>query len=315
MSEQHAANDSASFVRPAGFSAWKGGQATDAARLGGLVAVFLRDLRRGLFRVLLWLAFVLPALGIGVYAYVRSQLDPVTMGVLPADQAAFALQNVALSFRVGLAWALLLQAGLVAPTIARDIRFGALLLYFSRPVRRRHYLVGRTLAGTIMVGVGLAVPLVFLVVVQAIAFGVQPGGAGPAAATWAFWPLALLGAIAASALGALLSTVVGLACGVLARNPGLVPLLFGGSILGSVGLSWVGQLIWQRNSLARSVDLHHALEAPLTFALRLVDTADTPKFVLLDAGAGLALWAVLALAAWLTLERFITDPPLGRGRS
>ena len=53
----------------------------------------------------------------------------------------------------------------------------------------------------------------------------------------------------------------------------------------------------------------------LTFALQLIDPGPAPEFVLLDAGAGLALWVVLAVAGWLTLERFIADPPLGRGRS
>jgi len=313
MSTQLPADKSASFVRPAGFSAWHGGQATDAARLGGLVAVFLRDLRRGLLRILLWLVFLLPPLGLAVYVWVRTQVD--AFAIPQAEQASFILQNLSLSFRIGLAWALLLQVGLVAPTIARDIRLGALLLYFSRPVRRRHYLIGRTLAGTIMVGLGLAIPLLFLVLVHLVAFGLQPVGAGPAVASWAFWPIACVGVLLASAVAALLSSIAGLACGVLARNPGLVPLLYGGSILGSVGLSWVGQLIWVRNSLARSVDLHHALEAPLTLALRFVDTAETPKFVLLDAGAGIAVWAALAVLSWMTLERFINDPPLGRGRS
>jgi len=308
------ADESASFVRPAGFSAWGGGHASDATRLRSLVGVFLRDLRRGLLRSLLWLAFLLPPIGLAIYVWGRTQIQAFAMP--PGwDQAAFALQNLALSFRVGLAWALLLQAGLVAPTIARDIRYGALLLYFSRPVRRRHYLVGRTLAGSIMVALGLFLPLFFLIVAQAMALGLQPVGAGPVGVAWAFWPLCLAASLFASIAAALLSSVVGLACGVLARSPGLVPLLYGGAILGSVGLSWVGQLIWQRNSLARSVDLHHALEAPLTFALRLVDATAAPKFVLLDAGASLALWAALATLGWLTLERFIADPPLGRGRS
>ena len=180
---------------------------------------------------------------------------------------------------------------------------------------RATHLVGRTLAGSLMVAAGLFIPLFILIAVQAMALGLQPGGGGPAAAPWAFWPLAMAAAIVASALGALFTTVVGLACGVIARSPGLVPLFYGGGVLGSVGLSWVGQLIWKRNSLARSVDLHHALEAPLTFALQLIDPGPAPEFVLLDAGAGLALWVVLAVAGWLTLERFIADPPLGRGRS
>ncbi len=313
MTTQRPGDEAASFVRPAGFSAWGGGHASDSERLRGLVAVFLRDLRHGLLRIALWLAFLLPPAGLSIYVWVRSQVE--AFAVPATEQAEFALQNLGLSFRVGLAWALLLQAGLVAPTIARDIRYGALLLYFSRPVRRRHYLVGRTLAGSLMVAAGLFIPLFILIAVQAMALGLQPGGGGPAAAPWAFWPLAMAAAIVASALGALFTTVVGLACGVIARSPGLVPLFYGGGVLGSVGLSWVGQLIWKRNSLARSVDLHHALEAPLTFALQLIDPGPAPEFVLLDAGAGLALWVVLAVAGWLTLERFIADPPLGRGRS
>ncbi|MCO4761427.1 MAG: hypothetical protein KC502_07980 [Myxococcales bacterium] len=300
-----------SFVRPAGFSPWHGQSVSDSDRLLSLVGVFVRDLRRGLMRTLLWLAFLLPPVGMAIYVWVRTQVQ--AFAIAGPEQAAFAVQNLSLSFMVGLAWALLLQAGMVAPTIARDIRFGALLLYFSRPVRRRHYLIGRALAGTLLVAMGLAIPLILLVLVHVLAMGVTPGGAGELA--WAFWPLALVGAILASLLAAFLSTVVGLACGVVARNPGLVPMLFGGGVLGSVGLSWVGQLIWERNSLARSVDLHHALEAPLTFALRLIDPADAPEFVMLDAGAGLGLWVALAVVAWLLLERFVADPPLGRGRS
>ncbi len=301
------------FVRPAGFSAWHGGTVSEAQRLGGLVSVFARDLRRGLLRTLLWLAFALPALGVTVYAVARFQIT--AFAVPAAEEAAFALQTLGLVFGINAAWALLLQAGLVAPTLARDLRFGALLLYFSRPVRRRHYLFGRVIAGTLLASAGVGLPLLGLALVLLVGLGLQPGGAGPLAASWLFWPVVFAAVTVASLVAALLSTVVGLAGSVLARSPGRVPLYYGVLVLGSVGMSWVGQLIWGRNSYARSVDLHHGLSAAWTLLTRWVDTASTPDFVLLDAAAGLGLWALLALVSWLLLDRFMKDPPLGRGRS
>ncbi len=314
------------FLRPAGFSTFAGERIADRQRLVALTGVFTRNLSHGLGRKLLLGLSLLPALGMVSYALARSWSgNPETatgfaqflaaIAVPAEEQTAFLVQNLQLLFAFTVAWLLLVQVALVAPLIARDTRAGALILYFSRPIRRGHYLQARLLSAAIVAAVGLALPGWLTLLAHLVGFGWQLPGTAFGAAGWPIWPLLALAIGVAAVLMAAMSTLVALACGALMRNPSAAGLVLGGGLIGSVGVSWVMQLVWGRNSLARSVDLHHALLSPIRFATMAVDAADAPDFVVLDAAAGLGLWVVLAIAGWFALARFIADPPLGRGRT
>ncbi len=67
--------------------------------------------------------------------------------------------------------------------------------------------------------------------------------------------------------------------------------------------------------MARSVDLHHALGSFHTVGFGLLQPDGLPRFALVQAGLGATLWVGLAVGAWWLLQRFLANPPLGRGRS
>ena len=302
------------FFRPGGFSLHEGESVAEGQRLLSLCRVFARDLLRGVSARLGAASFLLPALGIAVYVIVRSRV--AAFAVPPKDQTVFLLDNLTLLFSLNAGWLMLVHAGRVAPLIARDAWFGALLLYFSRPVARTHYLLGRVVSTALVGALLLLLPELLLLAAHLLAFGPQPGGTPLEGwmAVW-LWSGAVLGLTLACLIAGAVLAIVSLACGVLVRNPASAPLLFGGCILGSLAVSWVLQAAWGRDSVARSLDLHHALQGLLTLGLAPLSPAPVPAFAAMDAATGVGLWLALALAGWLVLQRFIAHPPLGRGRS
>lgn len=315
------------FLRPAGFSAFAGERISDGQRLRSLTAVFIRNLGHGLGRKLLLALSLLPALGMASYALARGWFgDQAAAGgsnsgffaaiaVAPEQQTAFLVDNLHLLFSAEVGWLLLLQVGLVAPLIARDIRQGALILYFSRPVRRSHYLLARVAAAAGTVALALILAGWLTVLAHLVGFGWQLPGTIFGDSGWLLWPTLMLAVALAAIFIALVSTLLALACGALMANPSAAGLVLGGGILGSVGISWVLQLVWGRNTLARAVDLHHALFAPIRLLTIGFDAADAPDFAVLDAATGVGLWLALGVIGWLILARFIANPPLGRGRT
>ncbi|MBI5608945.1 MAG: hypothetical protein HY902_08685, partial [Deltaproteobacteria bacterium] len=186
-----------------------------------------------------------------------------------AGQAHCDLQALETAFAVNSFLLLLGQATQVAPLLARDAHQGALLLYFSRPVLRSHYLLARLAAAT---GIG-------------------------------------------SLLVALGTSLVALAAGVLVRNPSAAPLAMGGLVLGSLTLSWILQAAYGRQGLARALDLHHALQAPWFLTTWLLQPSAPPKPMLQVMLLGLVIWLALAALGWWLLQRFLRNPPLGKGRA
>lgn len=304
------------IFQPGGFSRHEGPTLPEAERLRRLTGVFLGGLFRGALAKLGAAAFFLPAVGVGIYVVVRGVVNVEAFAVPHAGQTQFLLDNMSLLFGLNLAWLLLVSAARVAPLIARDAWHGALLLYFSRPVHRSHYLFARcaapALAGTVL----LLLPALLLLVVHLATFGVQLGGMLLQGwlATF-FWLGAGLALTLASASAAVAVSLVALGCSVVVRNPSGAPLLFGGGILGSVAVSWVLQAAWGRDTAARAFDLHHALRSVATLALAPLSSEAVPRFALVDAAVGASLWAVLAAGAWWLLQRFLADPPLGKGRA
>ena len=309
-----AAPPSRAFFRPGGFSLHEGESVAESSRLRALCLVFSRDLLRGTAARLGAASFLLPALGLAVYVLVRSRVQ--AFAVPPQEQTTFLLDNLSRLFTLNTAWLMLVHSGRVAPLIARDGWFGALLLYFSRPVARGHYLLGRVASTSLVGALLLLIPQWFLLFAHLVAFGPSLGGTPLQGWTvvWLWLGAAVALGLACLGVGVVLATVA-LACGVLVRNPASAPLLWGGGILGSLAVSWVLQAAWGRDSAARAFDLHHAAQGFLTLALAPLQPEVIPGFAAIDAASGLGLWLGLALAGWLILQRFIAHPPLGRGRS
>ena len=299
----------------------------DGQRLRSLSAVFVRNLGHGLGRKLLLAVSLLPAFGVVGYALLRAWFGDqaaaggsnggffAALAVAPEQQVSFLVDNLHLLFSVEAGWLLLLQVALVAPLIARDIRQGALILYFSRPVRRSHYLLARLLAAGGVGAAALTLAGWLSVLAHLVGFGWQLPGTVFGDSSWLLWPTLLLAVALAAICMAALSTLLALASGALMANPSAAGLVLGGGIVGSVGISWVLQLMWGRNTVARAFDLHHALFAPIRLLTMGFDAADAPDFAVLDAAAGVGIWVALGIIGWVILARFIANPPLGRGRT
>jgi hypothetical protein len=168
-----------------------------------------------------------------------------------------------------------------------------------------------TFVGTVT----LALPSVLLLVAHLVAFGFRLGGAPFGESAWLLWPALLAWTLVASVVVASLLAVVSLGISAWMRDHTAASLSLAGCVLVSVGSSWVMQMIWGRNTLARTVDLHHALQAPYRFGLMALDAVDSPEFATLDAAVGLSVWVALGVLGWLALQRFIERPPLGRAQS
>jgi ABC-type transport system involved in multi-copper enzyme maturation permease subunit len=140
-----------------------------------------------------------------------------------------------------------LLAMVAAGLVAEDRRTGAMELYFSRPLRRRDYIVGKLLAAGLVPTATLVVPFVLLWI---LAVGMAPPHAAP--------PLlglllpGLLGAVVAAVV--LTATILGLsAVGERGRTVGVIYVV-GFVILSSMGdelsdqgHAWAGYLSPLRN--------------------------------------------------------------------
>jgi hypothetical protein len=308
MSPPQAVLDRGGYARHSG--AW----VTPRTRLLRLIALFWNDyFARHNARAALALAAVTTLLAAAV-VLVRGQFAWVA--VAPPEQAAFVLATLATTLSVLSGIVLWHAAARIAPLIAEDAHHGALLLYFTRPVDRHHYLLARLVASVLGTAVLVAAPLVVVGLVLVSQFGWHPGGCPwPTWAGGLWWLAVLLAAIVAALVMAVALAMTALAAGLLVRAPSAAPLAMGGAVLASVAVSWVLQAVYGRQSLARSLDLHHALQAPWTLLSWLLEPATPPRVHLHDAGGGLLLWLSLAVAAGWLLQRFIARPPLGKGRS
>ena len=315
-------------LEPGGYSRFTGDKVSDRERLLSLTGVFVRGLLRGIWRKVMPALALLPAIAIAAYALARgwatdqaaaapqgTQGIATALGVESAQQTEFLVSNMGILLAILVGWILLWHVGLVAPLITRDKRHGALLLYFSRPVRKQHYLWARILSVTFVGAVTLALPSILLLLAHLVAFGFRLGGAPFGESAWLLWPALLASTLVASLLIAALLAVVSLGISAWMRDHTAASLSLAGVVLASIASSWVMQLIWGRNTLARSVDLHHALQAPYRFSLMALDAVESPEFATLDAAAGLSIWLALAVLGWLALQRFIDRPPLGRAQS
>jgi ABC-2 type transport system permease protein len=115
--------------------------------------------------VLCWLPF----LGFAIYVWARTQFGQIADGMasaLPSGGAVFALY---FSFQVRLALLLTTFGG--AGLVANDLRTGAILVYLSRPLTRRDYVVGKL---CVLLALNLAVTLLPGLLLYAISCALAP---------------------------------------------------------------------------------------------------------------------------------------------
>ncbi len=301
---------------PGGYARFAGTPVPPAQRVRTLVGVFARDQWRSVKSKLFGALFVLPALVMAVVVVVRAKLDISGIAVPHADQAKWIMQLLHYLGNINAGFLLLGVATQVAPLIARDGHQGALLLYFSRPVLRSHYLLARVGAAWLSGLVLLAGPALLLILIMLSQYGLQPGGCPFEGALGALWWMALVvGQVATSAAVALVTAVAGLAAGVVVRNPSSAPLAFGGTILASIAGSWVLQAAWGKETAARAVDLHRGLLSLWDLLAFPLDPDHPPATAAVTAGGGILLWITVGAGAWWLLQRYLHNPPLGKGRA
>jgi ABC-type transport system involved in multi-copper enzyme maturation permease subunit len=140
-----------------------------------------------------------------------------------------------------------LLAMVAAGLVAEDRRTGAMELYFSRPLRRRDYILGKLLAAGLVPAATLVVPYVLL---WLFVVGMAPPHA--AAPLWGLLLPGLLGAVVAAMV--LTATILGLsAVGERGRTVGVIYVVgmlilsSMGDALSDQGQAWAGYLSPMRN--------------------------------------------------------------------
>ncbi len=169
------------------------------------------------FLVLYGVAF-LPFVVRAVHIYVVTQL-PAAGRILPIDGRLFGeFLNQQIFF------VLLLSVFGGAGLVANDLAAGAILMYLSRPLTRRDYVVGKL---GVLLALNLGVTLVPAMALYGLGVAVNP-------ATFARWDRAWIGPVIAlhSALIALVMSLVVLAVSSLSRSARVAGIGFVGLIVG-----------------------------------------------------------------------------------
>ncbi len=214
-------------------------------------------------------------------------------GVVGTVHSTFAsfigFQMVACSFLLAMA---------AAGFIAEDRRTGAMELYFSRPLRRRDYVLGKLLATALVPAATIVVPFLLLWVL--VVGMTPPDTAGPLLGL--LLP-GLLGAVVASVV--LTTTILGLsAVGERGRTVGVIyvvgmlVLAALGNGLSEEGHAWAGYLSPLRNVQTLSDAMLDAGGTGLLLSM-LADRPDTNPSALISTACLLALAALgLFLLLW-----------------
>ena len=302
------------FFHPGGFAKLDAKPLTDAERLRWLVGMFARLQLRSLTSKLTAVSFPAGALlGAAILALVTH--FPQLMEVLGDDRRVFVTdKEMPILFGMNLLTAFLQTTIWVAPVIASDVQSGALLLYFSRPLRRRDYLLARFLAATLVTWLELASAAVLLVLVQIASFGLTLDG-GSIAAGLMFWFMVAFAEVLISLFVAAVISAVALGCSSLARSTNGAPLLFAGLLLGSIPLALVLANVGGNGTLWQSFNLAQGLNAVHALAMALLSPQPLPEGLLTRAVVGVVIWSGLAVGGWQLLVRLLRNPPMGKGRA
>lgn len=284
----------------------------DGARLWALTAVFAGDLVRTTGRKLLLLLPLLPAFGICAWIALRARVESLQVPL--ADQPAFALSQVRYALIACAVWGGMAAAMVAAGQVPRDLRAGALLLYFTRPIRRVDYVLGRWLATLGWLAVGTLVPVLLVVVVAASQLGWPPGGR-VGLQGWLFWPgVAAAASVSALAIAAALASVA-LGAGSLLRNAASAGIGMVGLALASTVLANLFVLLWGRDSLVGALDLVQGITAVWTLLSRPLEAEPPPRVATLEAALACGVWLALAVGGWRATVRTVAAAPLGKGRA
>ena len=299
---------------PGGYARHQGQAVSERERLQAITLLFASMLLRGWRAKLRLVSFFMPALGFAIYAYVRTALAQFALP--PAEHGQFLLDNLQWIFVLNTVQLLIAAAAQTAPLLARDAHAGALLLYFSRPLLRPQYLLARWLSTAGLATLQLAGPALLYLVCHAATLGVAVRGTalGDGLAL-AVLPLTALLVVIASAAMAGASSLVALGCGTITRAPATAPLLFGGSILASMAGAFVLELAVSTAGWPKAVNLYRALQGPIRGGLALLRPAGAASVAWWESLLGIGVWGGLAFGAWLLLQRFLANPPLGKGRA
>ena len=196
---------------------------------------------------------------------------------------------------MGLAWQLLFSASyasVIFPAVvasgllASDRRTGALQIYFSRPVSRLEYLLGKIVACSSFVALTTVIPCLLLWL-ETVAFG------STSSYTWRTWiaPFAIVGA---SAFYALWTVALVLAYSSLIRWPALVAVL---AIFTNLALEGVGKVL----SMALHDKAWHVIQPSYAIGTLTAPLCglSVPDWINPAAALGIGLVLPLALLAFV----------------
>jgi hypothetical protein len=201
---------------------------------------------------------------------------------------------------LGLVWELLQHASFAAvifPSVvaagllASDRRTGGLQIYFSRPITKLDYMLGKILAATCFVALTTVVPCLLLWI-ESVAFG------SASTFTWRTWvaPLAIVGA---SAFYALWTVALVLSLSAVMRRPAFVTIV---AAFVNLALEMLGEILAEayRDKAWHVLQPSYAL-GTLTAPLCGLDVPDwiSPVAAI---GIGFALPAALLALVWWRLR-------------
>ena len=305
---------SRAFLRPGGFARLETPPLSESARLRWLVGMFARLQLRSVTAKLMAASF--PLTGLAAAALLAlANLIPQLQELLGADRRVFVTDKIMpFLFGSNLVNVLLQTTIWVAPSVARDVQAGALLLYFSRPLRRRDYLWARVLAATAIVWFELAIAALVVIAGQIAAFGPALDG-GTALGGWAFWLLLALGEVLVALGVAAAIATLALGCSAVARSVNGAPLLFAGVVLGSMPLAAVLASVSGGGALWHACDVSQALNAQHQLLMGLLSPQPFPDGLLARAALSALVLVGLGAGAWQLLARLLRQPPQGKGRA
>lgn len=306
-----------------GFEPFSGQRSAGIASTVPLSLHFARRTLRGFFSIAVYASFlILPIIAAG-WIVARSLagefIDAPGLALPPGTEVAFALDTAQYLFAGLCGWAMVFNGFFVAPLIRRDVREGALLLYFCRPVRRADYLVARFAAPAALTTFAFGVSAILIVAALIQQFGAIPPDVLPPTDVWrisgaATWPALWLFFTLAGAVASIPLAIAAHGASTLARTDGQSSLVYLGVIVASVWLSRAVAAAWGQGLLVSALDLYAAIGGIWQLLGAALDPAPVPSFALQSAALGLGTWVLVAVIAGRAVQQLVWSPPASRDR-
>ncbi|MEM9490276.1 MAG: ABC transporter permease subunit [Myxococcota bacterium] len=198
----------AATIHDTGYQRYDGERTAQAGRYRVIVGNVVRQSWRGLWRMKLWA--------------ITTVITLVVFGAIMFVQPGFKDRLILESLNWFSLSAFFLTLSAVASLVADDMRSGAFVFYFSRPIRPRDYVLGKLLGAVLITGVTLFLGPVLLAVLQ---LGLSSGGdlAGNVPLVFKTALIAVVGTVVYAALA--------LACSAVTSRGRLTVALWGGAYL------------------------------------------------------------------------------------